>query len=261
MESLMVGKRKLIARAATAALLMSVPAFAQNDTQMVESLMKLRADVESLHSQIEENKDAYQSSMKSLSLQKNDFEAQINRQETQLKKIDQEIAQIRTLIQKRSSQTEGLKPMILTASDNLMLAIKEGIPFKTSLRLSDIKEIKDQLQNDLVTPEQAVAKIWGSYDDVIRMSSENGLFKQPITIGGEEKLAQIVKLGTVMLFFKLPTGEVGYATKDNGAYAYVIEQESARQKQILTLFDAMNKQIRTGYFTLPYAVLEQGGVQ
>ncbi len=256
----MVEKRKFMLGIATA-FLISAPAFAQSDEQMVASLMKLRADVEALHTQIEDDKDAYRSSMKSLSLQKNDFEAQINRQETQLKKIDQEIAQIREMIKKRSAQTEGLTPMILAAADQLSIAVKDGIPFKTDLRLNDIKEIKEALQNDMMTPEQALAKIWGSYDDMIRMSSENGMFKQAITIGGEPKLAQVVKLGTVMLFFKLPTGEVGYAKKEADGYVYVQEHDEARQKQIATLFDAMNKQIRTGSFTLPYALFEQGGLK
>jgi len=245
----------------TAALLMPQLSQAQTDNSMVESLMKLRGEVEALHSQIQDDQDAFQSSMRSLSLQKNDFEAQINRQEIQVKKIDQEIGQIRELIKKRSSKTDGLKPMVLKAIDNLHYVVSEGIPFKVALRENDIKEIKTQLDGNLITPEQALSKIWGSYDDALRMSSENGLFKQPILLGGKEKLAEVVKLGTVMLFFKLPTGEVGYAKKEAGKYHYIQESDEIRQKQILVLFDAMKKQIRTGYFSIPYAVVSQRGVQ
>ncbi|MEA1918460.1 MAG: DUF3450 family protein [Campylobacterota bacterium] len=245
----------------TAALLMPQLSLAQTDNSMVESLMKLRGEVESLHSQVLDDQDAFQSSMKSLALQKNDFEAQINRQETQLKKIDQEITQIRDLIKKRSSKTDGLNPMIIKAIDDLQLVVSEGIPFKVALRENDIKEIKTQLEGNLITPEQALSKIWGSYDDALRMSSENGLFKQPIMLGGEEKLAEVVKLGTLMLFFKLPTGEVGYAKKEAGKFHYIQESDELKQKQILVLFDAMKKQIRTGYFSIPYAVVTQGGAK
>ncbi|MEA3521766.1 MAG: DUF3450 family protein [Campylobacterota bacterium] len=244
-----------------AALLMPQLSMAQTDNSMVESLMKLRTEVESLHSQIQDDQDTFQSSMRSLSLQKNDFEAQINRQETQLKKIDQEIGQIRELIKKRSSKTDGLTPMVLKAIDNLQAVINAGIPFKVALREADLKEIKTQLQGNLITPEQALSKIWSSYDDALRMSSENGLFKQPILLGGKEKLAEVVKLGTVMLFFKLPTGEVGYAKKEAEKYHYIQESDEIKQKQILVLFDAMKKQIRTGYFSIPYAVVSQGGVK
>ncbi len=235
-------------------MLLASPLFAQNDARMVESLMKLRSDVESLHAQVQDEQDSFQSSMKSLSLQKNDFEAQINRQETQLKKIEQEITQIRELIKKRSANTEGMIPMIDTAIAALNGAIAAGIPFKTELRLADLEDVKTQLEGNLITPEQALSKVWGSYDDALRMSSENGLFKQPITIGGEPRLAEVAKLGSIMLFFKLPTGEVGYAKRQGDKYVYVQEQDKERQKQILVLFDAMTKQIRTGYFTLPYAV-------
>lgn len=245
----------------TLALLMPQLSMAQSDNSMVESLMKLRTEVESLHSQVQDDQDAFQSSMKSLALQKNDFEAQINRQETKLKEIDQDIIQTRDLIKKRSAKTEGLNPMIIKAIDDLQLVVSEGIPFKVALRQNDLKETKTQLEANLITPEQALSKIWGSYDDALRMSSENGLFKQPIMIAGKEKLAEVVKLGTVMLFFKLPTGEVGYAKKEAGKYHYIKESDETRQKQILVLFDAMKKQIRTGYFTIPYAVISQGGAK
>jgi len=243
------------------ALLMPQLSMAQSDNSMVESLMKLRTEVESLHSQVQDDQDAFQSSMKSLALQRNDFEARINRQETKLKEIDQNIVQTRDLIKKRSAKTEGLNPMIIKAIDDLQVVVTEGIPFKVALRQNDIKETKTQLEANLITPEQALSKVWGSYDDALRMSSENGLFKQPIMIAGKEKLAEVVKLGTVMLFFKLPTGEVGYAKKEAGKYHYIQESDEMRQKQILALFDAMKKQIRTGYFTIPYAVVSQGGAK
>lgn len=250
----MLRNSKCLAGIVAAAVLSASSAMAEPD-QMVESLMKLRAEVETLHSEIEYEHDGYRTSMKSLSLQKNDFEAQINRQQTQLKKIAQETEQIKEMIKKRSSRTEGLKPMILDAIAQLHTLIESGIPFKTDLRLKDLAEIKTQLEGDLMTPEQALSRVWGSYDDVLRMSSENGLFKQAITIGGEQKLAEVVKLGTVMLFYKTPVGEVGYAKYDNGKYVYVKEQDEMKQEQILVLFDAMKKQIRTGYFTIPYAVI------
>ncbi len=245
----------------TAALLLPQFALAQTDNSMVESLMKLRTQVESLHSQIQDDQDAFGSSMRSLSLQKNDFETQLSRQDTQLKKIEQEITQIRELIKKRSSKTDGLRDVVLNAIVKLEKIVNEGIPFKVSLRQNDIHETKVQLEGNLITPEQALSKVWGSYDDALRMSSENGLFKQPIVLGGKEKLAEIVKLGTVMLFFKLPTGEVGYAKKESGKYHYIQVNDEIQQKEILTLFDAMKKQIRTGYFSIPYAVVSQGGVK
>ncbi len=254
-------KKATLTSLLTATLLTPHTLYAKADDSMVESLMKLRSQVESLHSQIQDNQDEFVSSMKSLSLQKSDFEAQINRQVTQLKKIDQEMKQAQNLIKKRSSKTEGLNPMIIKAVDELDNVIKESIPFKVALRRDDIKEIKTELQANLITPEQALSKTWNSYDDMLRMSSENGLFKQTITLAGKEKLAEVVKLGTVMLFFKLPTGEVGYAKKESGKYHYVQELDELRQKQIYTLFDAMKKQIRTGYFTITYPLAYEGGAK
>ena len=61
---------------------------------MIDSIMELRSDVESLYTQIDDNKDAYKSQMKSYALQISDNEAQINRQVTSLKLTQQNIEKI-----------------------------------------------------------------------------------------------------------------------------------------------------------------------
>ena len=45
---------------------------ASNDDNMVKSIMELRAQVEALYTQIDDNKDAYNSQMKSYALQISD---------------------------------------------------------------------------------------------------------------------------------------------------------------------------------------------
>ena len=96
--------------------------------------------------------------------------------------------------------------------------------------------------------------VWASYDDMIRLTKEIGLFKQPIQIAGREKLAKIAKLGSVSLYFATPDDEVGYVTRKDGVYDYKVVHGEKERAQIVALFDALQKQIRTGYFTLPNAL-------
>ena len=47
--------------------------------------------------------------------------------------------------------------------------------------------------------------------------------------------------------------------KQNGdKYSYVVVSDSTERGEIVDLFDALQKQIRTGYFTLPNALLLRG---
>jgi len=242
----------------TAIALSSSAVYAANNAEMINSIMKLRADVEGLYSQIDENKDNYKSQMKSYAMQVADNEAQINRKETALKLSNAEMKKLEEKIASKGATASDLTPMLNTALDNLETIISSGIPFKVDERVADIEKIKADLKSGNITQEKALSLSWASYDDVLRLTKEIGIFKQQINVGGEEKLAKVAKIGTTMLFFITPDEQMGYAKKSGEQYEFVTVDDIESKKQIHDLFDALLKQIRTGYFTLPNALLVSG---
>ncbi|MCD6654016.1 MAG: DUF3450 domain-containing protein [Sulfurovum sp.] len=249
---LMLSKKLLVSMAALSIFASYV--FAAED-DMVTSIMKLRGEVETLYNQIDDNKEAYKSQMKSYTLQVSDSEAQINRQETSLKLTNQTIEKTEKKLAALDSSSVDIKPMINDAIDLLIKEIKTGIPFKTEERIAALSQIKKDLKDGSVTQEKALALTWASYDDVLRSTKEIGQFKQEITVEGRPTIAKIAKIGSVMMFFATPDEKVGYVKKENHGYAYVTVTETDAREQIVNLFDALQKQIRTGYFTLPNALL------
>jgi len=225
---------------------------------IIKSIMKLRADVESLYTKIDDNKDAYKSQMKSYSLQISDNEAQINRQDTALKLTEQNIKKVEEQLKEMGSQKKDIKPLIVSALNALEVEIRAGIPFKVNDRLFALKKIKTDMKNNDISQEKALALTWASYDDTLRLSKEIGLFKQEIELDGEEKLVKIAKIGSVMMFFSTPDNRVGYVKKSADAYEYVTVNNEEKKAQIVKLFDALQKQIRSGYFTLPNALVLRG---
>lgn len=225
---------------------------------MVKSIMKLRADVESLYTKIDENRDAFKSQMKSYTMQITDNEAQINRLQTSLKLTEQNIHKRQEEIKSLRLKGEDLKPLILQATDQLLKEIKRGIPFKIEERVAAVMKVKKEMQEGTTTQEKALALLWANYDDTLRLTKEIGLFKQEIEIAGETKLAKIAKIGSIMLYFSTPDHRVGYVKKVGSDYRYLIEKDEEQRVKIVKLFDALQKQIRTGFFTLPNALLVRG---
>jgi len=225
--------------------------------EMIKSIMELRSDVESLYTQIDDNKEAYRSQMKSYALQISDDEAQINRQETSLKLNQQNIEKTEQKLEEMGSTSVDLKPVVHEALDALEKEIKAGIPFKVEERIAGLQQIKDDLKNGNISQEKALALTWASYDDTLRLTKEIGQSKQEITLDGKATIAKIAKVGSVMMFFATPDDRVGYVKQEGDAYSYVVADGSQRD-QIIDLFDALQKQIRTGYFTLPNALLLRG---
>ena len=217
--------------------------------------MKLRADVEQLDASINDEKDTYKAGMKSLLRQKNDLESVVAREDLKIKQIERELDKVRKEITEAGKNTEGLKPLLLDALTLMETNIKGSIPFKTPERLADIAKIKSQLEEGLVTPQKALALTWNAYGDAIRMSKENGIFKQTVNIDGQDRLAEVARIGTVGMFFKLPDNTVGYASKDVTGWYFKESVSKTEQDNILALFDSFKKQIRSGYFTLPNAIV------
>ena len=239
----------------TLSLILSSVTLMANNNNMAESLMKLRAQVEQLDSQITDEKDSYKASMKSLTIQKSELEATVSREELKTKQINKELSSVKNNIQKASKNSEGLKPLVVEAIDNLISYMKSSIPFKTNDRIASVQTIKDQLNSSLITPQKALSFIYNSYADEIRMTKENGIFKQTIKLNGKEKLVEVARIGTAMMFFKTPDNEVGYVTKDNKNWNYKEELNKNKQNEILNIFDSFKKQIRTGFFTIPNALV------
>ena len=231
---------------------------AETNKELVNSIIALRGDVERLYTDIKENKERYNTEMKSLSLQITDSEAQINRENTALKLAQTELQKVTSQIQETSSGNEEIKPLVLNAITLLEQAIKEGIPFMVEGRVADLHKIKSDLEAGLITNEKALSLVWVSLDDTIRLTKEIGLFKQQIDFKGQKVLAQIAKLGSVAMFFSTPSNQVGFVVKKDGAYEYKQMTDPEDVKKIVALFDALQKQIRTGFFELPNALVLQG---
>jgi len=236
-------------------LLIAGTSLMANSDNMAESLMKLRAEVDQLDSSIADEKDAFKGSMQSLRMQKNDLEAIIAREDLRIKQLQVEMAKVNVEFKEAGRNSVGLKPLVLEALALLEKDIQTQIPFKTADRIADIQRIQKQVENDEITGQKALALTWNTYGDAIRMSKENGLFKQTISIKGQDRLAEVARIGTVAMYFKLPDDTVGYASKDAKGWYYKEAISKKEQDQILALFDSFKKQIRSGYFTLPNAIV------
>jgi len=252
---MLVKYKKTLLSTIACGVLFGVTSLHAENENIVNSIMKLRADVESLYTKIDDNKEAYKAELKSYNMQITDNEAQINRQETALKLLDSELKEAQTKLKELSSKNESIKPMLIQALDNLIQIIQKGIPFKVAERTADVEKIKTQLNSGDITEEKALSLTWAAYGDVIRLTKEIGLFKQEINVDGEVKLAKIAKLGSIMMFFSTPDDKVGYVTKEGDKYNYKVVTNKEDREKIVTLFDSLQKQIRTGYFSLPNALI------
>lgn len=237
------------------------PARAQDAdaSQWAAELATLRAEVDRLATDIESKKETQRATLRSLAAQKMDVELGVARQQRQVEQLRDTLAQRRAEVVQTSGATADLKPALLASIDALRAVVAQSLPFKTRERLAVLDEIQTGLSGGTVTPEKTTARLWQFVEDELRLTRENGIYPQTITLGRDELLVDVARLGMVAIYFRASDGRVGFATHDAGAWSWRELSQPKHVTQVHNLFDALKKQIRSGYFELPLAFV--GGLR
>lgn len=238
-----------------------VPAAGAADeaADLAQSLIRLRGEVESLNNELELVREDQRTTLGALGQQRAELEAQLNRQEMATRELREKLAKQAEEAGSAGVAGDTLEPVLAEAIAGLRRYIQDGLPFKTDERLAALAEIETQIANGSLPTHRAANRLWAFYEDEFRITRETGMYKQTVTLGKEQVLADVAKVGSVMLFFKTQDGRLGLARREAAGWRFVPVSESADQERIAILFDALGKQIRQGYFELPAAFAAGGG--
>lgn len=229
-----------------------------NVEEKAERLIALRAQVEELNQELDLLKQEHRADMGALAAQKAELEANRKRQETTLKQIEQQIAENREKAAAAGVDNDKLKPVLLTAIDELETHIAASIPFKIEERQAELGEIRTQLESDILPANRAANRLWAFYEDEIRLTRENGIYSQTIELNSERVLADVAKLGTVMMYFRTNDGTYGEVVRSGDGWRYEILSAADQVAAVENLFDSLQKQIRQGFFELPNTLAGRG---
>ncbi len=217
-------------------------------------LIALRGQVDELQTEMNIRREEHKNRMAYLSAQKAELEANRDRESLRIRQLEQEMDEIRQAQQAAGSNADSLMPIV----DDMVLRLRDqvasGFPFKVGDRLAELDELSSRLQNGAVNPQRAVNRLWAFIEDEIRISKENAIYSQTINLNGDNVLADVAKLGTALMYFKTRDERYGRVVRSAGGWRYEVVEGSAAQEQIAVLFDSLRKQIRQGYFELPYAI-------
>lgn len=233
-----------------------VAVFAADDEtleNLSNKLIALRGEVEELNSEINLRKAEHKQAMSYLWSQKNDTQAQLDSTNKLIERLKADLEKKIEENREKGETSEALKPVFMAQVDVVEAYIRQSIPFKQQERLADLQDVKTQVAQDLISTQRGFNKLWAMLEDEIRLTRETGLYQQAIQVEGQDskQLVDIVRLGMMNIYFETPEGEFGQLTRQGQNWAFVIESDREASKQIAEVFDSLNKQVRTGLFTLP----------
>ncbi|SMF54603.1 DUF3450 family protein [Pseudobacteriovorax antillogorgiicola] len=225
--------------------------YGNNLNNLAEELLELRSQVESLHDQLEQQKQSHQAKLQSLNVMKADLAATNQRESLQLQQLNQKISDMREDLGTKFSGETDLTSFTETALADLRSYVSQSLPFKGDERLATLNDIDAKLRDKSLSPYKAANMLWAFVEDELRLQKDVGLYKQVLTIDGDEQLCEVAKIGMLGMLVKSPDGKFGKYIRNNEQWSFVTVEGQAQQKQIEDFFVSLKKQIRVGSFTLP----------
>jgi len=230
-----------------------------SDSSLSARLIEMRGEVDSLQSELNLQREEHKNRMAYLTAQQADLEASKDREALRVRQLEEDLEEMRLEVAAAGDTSETLTPVVLDHISALRNQVSSGYPFKVQERLAALDEISSQLENGVVNAQRAVNRVWAFVEDEIRISRENAIYTQSINLNGENVLVDIAKIGNTMMYFRTRDKSYGRAVSTGSGWRFELLESPADQEQVAVLFDSLRKQIRQGYFELPYALPAPGG--
>lgn len=221
---------------------------------MAEQLIQLRGEVDDLNNRLNDERAQHSQQLRSLASRKNDLVARIEQEQLTIEKLKKSLVENKQRALEAGADASVLKPVLIDAVDKLEAQINAGLPFKINERMKALNEYRKQVEAGVLPPQKAANRLWSFMEDELRLTRENGIFRQTIDMQGKEILVDVARLGMVLMYFRTQEDEFGVFKNDSGEWSPVMVSDGNDKAQIDALFTALQKQIRTGYFVLPNAL-------
>ncbi|MFP4131194.1 MAG: DUF3450 family protein [Thiohalospira sp.] len=244
-----------------AGLIAAGPAAAQSSgssdegaESLAEELVALRSEVQDLSETLSDERTDHRDRMKRLARQEAELAGEAERARSRLRELESDLDDYREALERAGANDEELTPEVLAAAEALEERIEAGLPFKRDERRKAVTEIADDLRAEAIPPQDAVKELWALVETELRMTRENSIHSQTIALDGEDTKVDVARIGMVALYFRTRDGRFGAALPDGDGWTFSTYKDGTRAEQVEKLFSDLEKQIRTGHFTLPVAM-------
>lgn len=252
----MIGRTASSGAAALLLLALASRADAGDLSQQARQLAELRAEVEGLSTELGLEREELSARLRAMDAQRADLEVQVRREELRLQQLDEAADKQRQSLDADARTGEVLRPALAESFSAIGRTIDTGLPYRQAERRQALDDLQAQVDDRLLSPQAAAARLWAFVEDERRLARENALDRQVITLDGQERMVEVARLGMVAIFFRTEDGRVGWAEARDGAWTWTAAASAEDQARVLDLFDSLQKQIRVGWFDLPGAAFQ-----
>ncbi len=220
--------------------------------EQAERLAGLRAEVERLEQEIETEQVSQRERQQQLGAQRAELELLLQRDRASEQALLQDLERSQARSAALQRQQAALGPALGQALAALRAWIQRSLPFRRGERLAALAELERGLAAGKLGPAEAFSGLWALLEDELKLCGDSGLQQQVVEIDGEERLAEVARIGMALMFYRSPDGHYGrLAAGAQGEPVAVPLTDPAQTAALRQLFDGLRKGIRHGLYELP----------
>ncbi|PIP96374.1 MAG: hypothetical protein COW00_20115 [Bdellovibrio sp. CG12_big_fil_rev_8_21_14_0_65_39_13] len=220
--------------------------------EMAKRLMSLRLEVETLSKQADAEKQDFEIKLRNQSGLRQEVEAQIKREELKFAAQDEKKNELLKQLSQNGNGHDETLSFMKKQAEFLNLYIESSPPFRKNERKEEVVKLIKKFEDKKMIPEKAMQQLWMIFEDELRLSKEVVLTRSNLNIEGQELMVDLLRLGTIGLYFKTADNKYGYW---NGEQSHFFQNEE-ESKQISFLMDGIKKQIKNMTYKIPKINLE-----
>ncbi|MGB0648310.1 MAG: DUF3450 family protein, partial [Bradymonadia bacterium] len=213
-------------------------------------LSNLRSEVESLSQELGQRQGDYRAQLQGYARQEADLALEARRGTTTIAKLKLAIEKKLEANNAKAESAKVLDPILKKTAVTLSNHISTGLPFKRTQRVEAVTSLVDKRERGEITATQAMNRLWALMEDELRMQRESVMHRQEIQLNGNAVLADVLRVGMVMMFYRIKNQSVGYAVEHDGDWRFQTSNDPEVNKQIEHAFLQFSKQVRVGAFVL-----------
>lgn len=219
--------------------------------ELVNKIMSLREEVQLISDEITSLNDELRTKAQSLAIEKGEVLAKKNLLLEEQKILNKTLKEKMEISGKGPEEILGLGSMVKESLEELLVYIKNAVPFKLEEREKSVKDLLSKYEEGGLEQEKFLEKYWSLLQDELRLSSDVELQQQMIEIHGKKKFVEVVRVGMTSLFFRSLDGEIGHAVNEDNKWVFKSFDSSRNKNEVLKLFNAKKKLIEGEVFKLP----------
>ena len=200
-----------------------------------------RAAVDDLAEQLESQRAAAREELGGLRAERAELQRQVRLEQIRQNTLSQLLAE-RT---KRIDDQEGRMLILLTPIKESVVAAKSYVsatlPFKREERLRRLRKIETDLAVTHPDVGRALTNLWRFVEEEEAMAREIGLAQQVIELDGKRLLADVARIGMALMYFRLPSGEIGWVRKTAKGWRYERIQADQPRFTVTRIFEDLEK--------------------